>query len=79
MGPQSDQAGKVDSCAGCPNQQACASGDAKSASDNAAAQFVKDRMASVKHKILILSGKPYGASCVAGVMSFSLFLSIRLS
>lgn len=57
VGPQSDEAGKVDSCAGCPNQQACASGEAKNATDNAAAQFVKDRMAAVKHKILILSGK----------------------
>lgn len=26
VGPSSEQAGKVDSCAGCPNQKICASG-----------------------------------------------------
>lgn len=29
VGPQSDAAGKADSCAGCPNQNVCASGAAK--------------------------------------------------
>ena len=46
--------GKADSCAGCPNQQACASGEVKV---DPAIAFVQDRMAQVKHKILVLSGK----------------------
>lgn len=29
VGSNSDMAGKADGCAGCPNQQACASGEAK--------------------------------------------------
>lgn len=31
IGPQSEQAGKADGCAGCPNQKLCASGEAKKA------------------------------------------------
>lgn len=55
VGPQSEDAGKASSCAGCPNQSACASGAAK-APDPAVAQ-VADRMSRVKHKLLVLSGK----------------------
>jgi len=29
VGPQSEMAGKASSCAGCPNQGACSSGEAK--------------------------------------------------
>lgn len=31
VGPSSENAGKASSCAGCPNQGACASGEAKKA------------------------------------------------
>ena len=56
VGPSSENAGKIDGCKGCPNQSACASGASKSAisADDA---LINDRLAGVKHKILILSGK----------------------
>eukprot|EP01040_Poterioochromonas_malhamensis_P010978 gene10978-11965_t len=54
VGPTSDEAGKADSCAGCPNQSSCASGETKV--DNSQI-LIQNRMASVKHKILVLSGK----------------------
>ncbi|KAG2238328.1 hypothetical protein Bca52824_092426 [Brassica carinata] len=46
-----ETAGKSESCAGCPNQQACATGTAPTGPDPA------ERMATVKHKILVLSCK----------------------
>ena len=55
MGPQSDEAGKASACAGCPNQKVCASGEAR-APDPAVA-LVGDKLAGVKHKIVVLSGK----------------------
>ncbi|CAL1589005.1 unnamed protein product [Knipowitschia caucasica] len=54
-GTQSDQAGKASSCAGCPNQQLCASGATK-APDPAIAE-IGEKLSNVKHKILVLSGK----------------------
>ena len=56
VGPSSDMAGKVDGCSGCPNQSICASGASKVKS-NADEELVQDRLAAVKHKILVLSGK----------------------
>ncbi len=56
VGPTSESAGKSSSCAGCPNQSACSSGKgAEPPKDD----HVIDRMASVKHKILVLSGKVF--------------------
>lgn len=49
-----EQAGKADSCAGCPNKAACASGANK---PDPAIGEVKERMSEVAHKILVLSGK----------------------
>lgn len=70
VGPSSDQAGKASSCAGCPNQAACASGEAKV--DPALAQ-VNDRMSQVKHKILVLSGKGgVGKSTFSAQLAFAL-------
>lgn len=70
VGPQSEFAGRVEACAGCPNQAACASGEAKG--DNSA-QFVRDRMESVKHKILVLSGKGgVGKSTFSAQLAFAL-------
>jgi Mrp family chromosome partitioning ATPase len=54
-GPQSDSAGKQEGCAGCPNQQICASGAVRGPDPDVEA--VVERMRHVKHKILVLSGK----------------------
>lgn len=53
-GPESQQAGKADSCAGCPNQQICASAPKGPDPD---IPIITERLAGVKHKILVLSGK----------------------
>lgn len=72
VGPSSDEAGKADSCAGCPNQSSCASGETKV--DNSQI-LIQNRMASVKHKILVLSGKGgVGKSTFAAQLAFSLAL-----
>jgi len=55
VGPQSDNAGKASSCAGCPNQSACATG--KNRGPDPALAQVAQTLSSVKHKILVLSGK----------------------
>lgn len=54
-GTQSDHAGKASACAGCPNQNVCASGATKQPDPGIA--LVKERLADVKYKILVLSGK----------------------
>ncbi|TCD69629.1 cytosolic Fe-S cluster assembly factor nbp35 [Steccherinum ochraceum] len=54
-GTESDMAGKADACDGCANKDICASGAAKG--PDPALPFVRERMSSVKHKILVLSGK----------------------
>ncbi|XP_027141471.1 cytosolic Fe-S cluster assembly factor nubp1 [Larimichthys crocea] len=54
-GTQSEQAGKTSSCQGCPNQKLCASGATK-APDPAIAE-IGAKLSTVKHKILVLSGK----------------------
>ncbi|CAG8520586.1 11700_t:CDS:2, partial [Scutellospora calospora] len=53
-GPSTENAGKASACEGCPNQKICAT--APNGPDPAL-QFIKERMNSVKRKILILSGK----------------------
>uniref|UniRef100_A0A3Q3L805 NUBP iron-sulfur cluster assembly factor 1, cytosolic n=1 Tax=Mastacembelus armatus TaxID=205130 RepID=A0A3Q3L805_9TELE len=54
-GTTSEQAGKSASCQGCPNQKLCASGATK-APDPAIAE-IGQKLSTVKHKILVLSGK----------------------
>jgi len=54
-GTKSTQAGKEDSCKGCPNQNICASG-IQNAPDPSLA-IIKEKMSSIKNKILVLSGK----------------------
>ncbi|XP_072947852.1 cytosolic Fe-S cluster assembly factor Nubp1 homolog [Epargyreus clarus] len=54
-GTQSEDAGKASACAGCPNQNICATGAA--AGPDPAIEIIKNKLANVKHKILILSGK----------------------
>ncbi|KAI0889206.1 nucleotide-binding protein [Annulohypoxylon maeteangense] len=53
-GPESQNAGKADSCAGCPNQAICASAPKGPDPD---IPLISERLSGVKHKILILSGK----------------------
>ncbi|KIW03404.1 uncharacterized protein PV09_05609 [Verruconis gallopava] len=53
-GPESEQAGKADSCAGCPNQAICASTPKGPDPD---LPIVKERLRGVKRKVLVLSGK----------------------
>ena len=68
-GVSSEQAGKSSSCAGCPNQALCASGEAKK-KDPAVAD-VQERLSAVKRKILVLSGKGgVGKSTVSAQLSF---------
>lgn len=53
VGPSSELAGAASSCAGCPNQAKCASGEA-ALPDPAIAQ-IKLRLESVLHRILVVS------------------------
>ncbi|KAF2801286.1 cytosolic Fe-S cluster assembling factor nbp-35 [Mytilinidion resinicola] len=53
-GPESNLAGTADSCAGCPNQAICASAPKGPDPD---IPLITARLANVKHKILVLSGK----------------------
>ncbi|KAF9405141.1 hypothetical protein HW555_013991 [Spodoptera exigua] len=70
-GTQSDDAGKASACAGCPNQNICASGAASG--PDPAIQIIKDRLSNVKHKILILSGKGgVGKSTVTSLLGHAL-------
>ncbi|KAL8175285.1 UNVERIFIED_CONTAM: Cytosolic Fe-S cluster assembly factor nubp1 [Gekko kuhli] len=54
-GTGSEQAGKAAACQGCPNQGLCAS--ARTAGPDPAIEEIKEKMKTVKHKILVLSGK----------------------
>ncbi|XP_006895274.1 PREDICTED: cytosolic Fe-S cluster assembly factor NUBP1 isoform X2 [Elephantulus edwardii] len=54
-GTGSAQAGRGASCQGCPNQRLCASG--AGAAPDPAIEEIKEKMKTVKHKILVLSGK----------------------
>ena len=47
VGPDSEQAGKADSCAGCPNQRLCASGKANA--EDPAVALIATKLASVKY------------------------------
>ncbi|KAI9309297.1 cytosolic Fe-S cluster assembly factor NBP35 [Cunninghamella echinulata] len=69
-GPESQQAGKEDACAGCPNQQICATTPKGPDPDIPA---INERMKQVKHKILVLSGKGgVGKSSFTSQLAFAL-------
>ncbi|XP_026325182.1 cytosolic Fe-S cluster assembly factor NUBP1 homolog [Hyposmocoma kahamanoa] len=70
-GTQSQDAGKASACAGCPNQNLCASGAANL--PDPAIDIIKNRLSNVKHKILILSGKGgVGKSTVTSLLGHGL-------
>ena len=67
-GTTSKDAGKASMCAGCPNQTLCASGATKEPDPGIAR--VKERLSTVKNKILVLSGKGgVGKSTVTALVS----------
>eukprot|EP00927_Polykrikos_kofoidii_P014568 TRINITY_DN16406_c0_g1_i1.p1 TRINITY_DN16406_c0_g1~~TRINITY_DN16406_c0_g1_i1.p1 ORF type:complete len:396 (-),score=79.66 TRINITY_DN16406_c0_g1_i1:26-1213(-) len=69
VGPSSEQAGKASGCAGCPNQSACASGEAKKV--DPAVSEIAQKLADVKRKILVLSGKGgVGKSTMSAQLAF---------
>ncbi|KAH8864500.1 Cytosolic Fe-S cluster assembly factor nubp1 [Schistosoma japonicum] len=59
-GTKSELAGKASACEGCPNQSLCSSGQAKlplSQREPDTILSIKRRLSSIRHRIIILSGK----------------------
>eukprot|EP00357_Protocruzia_adherens_P033270 CAMPEP_0114984496 /NCGR_PEP_ID=MMETSP0216-20121206/7307_1 /TAXON_ID=223996 /ORGANISM="Protocruzia adherens, Strain Boccale" /LENGTH=335 /DNA_ID=CAMNT_0002346635 /DNA_START=27 /DNA_END=1034 /DNA_ORIENTATION=- len=54
-GTDSDQAGKSSACAGCPNQNVCASGEANK--PDPTVDDIAVKLQTIDHKLLVLSGK----------------------
>lgn len=72
-GTQSDEAGKSSACAGCPNQNLCSSGETKGV--DPAIELVKQRLAEVKNKLLVVSGKGgVGKSTVTSMVARAMAL-----
>ncbi len=68
-GTESENAGKSSACAGCPNQQACQEAPKGPDPD---VEVITKRMESIKHKILVLSGKGgVGKSTFSSQLSFA--------
>ncbi|KAI8365677.1 cytosolic Fe-S cluster assembly factor NBP35 [Choanephora cucurbitarum] len=69
-GPESEKAGQSDACAGCPNQTICATAPKGPDPDIA---VIAERLAGVKHKLLVLSGKGgVGKSSFSSQLAFAL-------
>ncbi|KAG9071091.1 cytosolic Fe-S cluster assembly factor nbp35 [Linnemannia hyalina] len=69
-GTESEQAGKANACDGCPNQNVCATAPKGPDPD---LPLINGRMGTVKHKILVLSGKGgVGKSSFTTQLSFAL-------
>jgi Mrp family chromosome partitioning ATPase len=70
VGPASEQAGKADSCQGCPNQAICASAPKGPDPD---IEFMRQRLDKVRHRVLVLSGKGgVGKSTMTKELGFAL-------
>jgi len=59
VGPTAENAGKANSCAGCPNQSACASGKPKAEQKTQQLQHanIREALSKINQILLILSGK----------------------
>ncbi|BGP47591.1 cytosolic Fe-S cluster assembly factor nbp35 [Rhodotorula kratochvilovae] len=69
-GTDSTSAGLAPGCAGCPNQDACATAPKGPDPD---LELVRDRLKDVKHKVLVLSGKGgVGKSTVSAMLGWAL-------
>ena len=53
-GTQSEAAGRASACRGCPNQNICSS---QSKETDPAIEEIREKLLSVRHKIVVLSGK----------------------
>lgn len=70
-GVNSESAGKSSTCAGCPNQKICASGEGPQ--KDPSITLISSRLSSVKSVILILSGKGgVGKSSVSAQLAYTL-------
>lgn len=70
VGPESELAGKADSCAGCANLEICASLPKGPDPD---ILLITERLQDVKHKVLVLSGKGgVGKSTFTTMLSWAL-------
>lgn len=73
-GTESENAGKSSACEGCPNQQICASATPKGPDPDV--DMITQKLANVKSKILILSGKGgVGKSTLTAMLSRALAAS----
>ncbi len=70
-GLSSNTAGKSSSCAGCPNQKLCSSGEAQK--EDPAVEQIKKKLSNVKNIIFVLSGKGgVGKSSVSSQLALTL-------
>lgn len=75
-GVGSEEAGKANSCAGCPNQKICSSGEVKQAAEaemETIIPLIRERLRQIKHIILVISGKGgTGKSTVSATLARAL-------
>lgn len=70
-GPESEQAGKEDACDGCPNQDICSL--QLPIGPDPDLPIINQRLSSIQHKILVLSGKGgVGKSTFTSMLSWAL-------